>query len=104
MVVGVEDDEFGQLVGAAITIKSSAGVSTKSLTLKKLRDDLRSKLAAYKLPTVLRLVEGELPKGGTGKVQKKVLGPRYFPTPEYNEMPEIQTLRGTKKTELRARL
>ncbi|KAH0368993.1 acetyl-CoA synthetase-like protein, partial [Aureobasidium melanogenum] len=104
MVVGVEDDEFGQLVGAAITVKSSASISVQTLTLKKLRDDLRPKLAGYKLPTVLRLVEGELPKGGTGKVQKKVLGPQYFPTPDYINMPEIQTLRKTKKSEVRARL
>lgn len=104
MVVGVEDDEFGQLVGAAITVKPSASISIQTLTLKKLRDDLRSKLAGYKLPTVLRLVEGELPKGGTGKVQKKVLGPRYFPTPDYMNMPEIQTLRKAQKSEVRARL
>lgn len=104
MVVGVEDEEFGQLVGAAITVKPSANISVQTLTLKKLRDDLRSKLAGYKLPTVLRLVEGELPKGGTGKVQKKALGPQYFPTPDYINMPEIQTLRKAKKSEVRARL
>jgi malonyl-CoA/methylmalonyl-CoA synthetase len=98
MVVGVDDDEFGQLVGAAIT------TSLKSLTLKQLRDDLRAKLAAYKLPTILRLVQGELPKGGTGKVQKKILGPQYFPTPGYESMPEVQTLRGLKQSQPRARL
>jgi malonyl-CoA/methylmalonyl-CoA synthetase len=104
MVVGVEDDEFGQLVGAAITVKPSPSISTQTLTLKKVRDDLRAKLAGYKLPTVLRVVEGEFPKGGTGKVQKKILGPLYFPTPDYSKLPEIQTLRASKQTKPQARL
>ena len=104
MVVGVEDEEFGQLVGAAISVKPSATVSAQNLTLKRLRDDLRSKLAGYKMPTVLRLVEGEFPKGGTGKVQKKILGPLYFPTPEYMKMSEIQTVRKIKRSSPQARL
>ncbi|KAL4945272.1 hypothetical protein BDV06DRAFT_219526 [Aspergillus oleicola] len=75
MVVGVEDEEFGQRVGAAISPKNGTG----GLSLEKLRGDLRESLAGYKMPTVLRVVKGEIPKSGTGKVQKKILGPRYFP-------------------------
>jgi malonyl-CoA/methylmalonyl-CoA synthetase len=104
MVVGVEDEEFGQLVGALIAVKSSAkGQGTAGLTLDQLRSDLRAKLAGYKLPTVLRVVEGELPKGGTGKVQKKVLGPQFFP-PGYEGIPEVQVWRNRKQGQVQVRL
>ena len=78
MVVGVPDDEYGQRVGAAVCLKDSTH-NRKGL-LEQIRHDLRSKLAGYKLPTVLRVVQGELPKSATGKVQKRILGPEYFPT------------------------
>ncbi|KGO50342.1 AMP-dependent synthetase/ligase [Penicillium expansum] len=61
MVVGVEDEEFGQRVAATVSLKQ----------------DQRTTL------------QGELPKSGTGKVQKKILGPRFFP-PNYRELPEVQ--------------
>ncbi|KAL5043022.1 hypothetical protein BDW71DRAFT_216580 [Aspergillus fruticulosus] len=77
MVVGVEDEEFGQRVAAVVTLKDES--KAKGLSMEKLRCDLRGVLAGYKMPTVLRVVEEEIPKGTTGKVQKKVLGPRYFP-------------------------
>ncbi|KAL3437011.1 hypothetical protein BDV09DRAFT_202431 [Aspergillus tetrazonus] len=77
MVVGVKDEEFGQRVAAVVTLKYEHRAS--GLSLEKLRGDLRGLLAGYKMPTVLRVVEGEIPKGATGKVQKKLLGPRYFP-------------------------
>jgi acyl-CoA synthetase (AMP-forming)/AMP-acid ligase II len=86
MVVGVEDEEFGQRVAAVVTLKDEHKAS--GLSLKKLRGDLRGVLAGYKMPTVLRVVEGEIPKGATGKVQK-VLGPRYFPD-GWRELNEVQ--------------
>lgn len=99
MVVGVEDDEFGQRVAATISLKTDQTASRRDLTLKDLRDDLRSKLAGYKIPTILRVITGELPKSGTGKVQKKILGPRFFPS-NYQEIPEIQVWNGSKKAKL----
>ncbi|KAL4951771.1 hypothetical protein BDW69DRAFT_186082 [Aspergillus filifer] len=77
MVVGVEDEEFGQRVGAVVVLKGE-DKSGSGLSLERLRGDLRGFLAGYKMPTLLRVVEGEIPKSGTGKVQKSVLGPRYF--------------------------
>lgn len=85
MVVGVEDEEFGQRVGAVVAVKNG-----KELTLAKLRNDLRGQLAGYKLPTLLRVVQGELPKGATEKVQKKVLGPQLIPSPGYEDIQEVQ--------------
>ncbi|KAG9186367.1 malonyl-CoA/methylmalonyl-CoA synthetase [Alternaria panax] len=58
------------------------------LTIDDLRRDLRERLAGYKLPTLLRFADRELPKTVTGKVQKKILGPRFFPADHRN--PEVQ--------------
>ncbi|KAJ5760482.1 hypothetical protein N7520_007638 [Penicillium odoratum] len=85
MVVGVEDEEYGQRVAASISLKTDQSTKRKALTLAELREDLRSKLASYKIPTILRVVNGELPKSGTGKVQKKILGPKLFP-PNYKDL------------------
>ncbi|KAL4789565.1 hypothetical protein BDV19DRAFT_396921 [Aspergillus venezuelensis] len=92
MVVGVEDEEFGQRVGAAISLKDGTG----DLTLERLRGDLRSVLAGYKMPTLLRVVRGEIPKSGTGKVQKKIFGPRYFPR-NWRDDTEVQVWEGQGK-------
>jgi malonyl-CoA/methylmalonyl-CoA synthetase len=99
MVVGVEDEEFGQRVAATISLKKDQNTIRKSLTLSELREDLRSKMAGYKMPTILRVVDGELPKSGTGKVQKKILGPQFFP-PNYYELPEVQVWSKQKKAKL----
>ena len=98
-VVGVEDDEYGQRVGAIITLKQSQ----ISLTIQRLRDDMRKLLPAYKLPTLLRIVEGELPKGQTGKVQKKTLGLQLFPVPRWKNDPHVQ-MWTRRKTPLKAQL
>ncbi|KAJ5819166.1 hypothetical protein N7474_004757 [Penicillium riverlandense] len=77
-VVGVADEEFGQRVAAALLLKGEQR-PTAGFTIDNLREDLRQKLPGYKLPTVLRVVDAELPKGPTGKIQKKILGPKLFP-------------------------
>jgi malonyl-CoA/methylmalonyl-CoA synthetase len=85
MVVGIDDDEFGQRVAAAITLLDG-DMNTGSLTLERLRTDLRGTLAGYKMPTLLRVVP-ELPKTVTGKVMKKVLRPQMFPAEGH---PDVQ--------------
>lgn len=99
MVVGVEDEEFGQRVAATVSLKQDRNATRKDLTLAELRDDLRSKIAGYKMPTILRVVRGELPKSGTGKVQKKILGPQFFPS-NYRDLPEVQTWNRQSKAKL----
>ncbi|KAF2642347.1 putative AMP-binding enzyme [Massarina eburnea CBS 473.64] len=98
MVVGVADEEFGQRVAALLSLQEEEltdafletnGNSEVILTIDDLRRDLRSRLAGYKIPTLLRIVDGELPKTATGKVQKKLLGPRFFPE-DYERCPEVQ--------------
>lgn len=88
MVVGVTDEEYGQRVAAAITLRAGQATNRK-LSIDELRKDLRGILTGYKLPTLLRIVDGELPKNVSGKVLKKVLGPQLFP-PGYRAIPEVQ--------------
>ena len=94
MVVGVADLEFGERVAAAVVLKDPEDQKSSEpvgkLSLERLRQDLRQRLAGYKMPTVLRRIEGELPKSGTGKVVKKTLGPEFFPKEDYSRMDEIQ--------------
>ncbi|KAK5171985.1 uncharacterized protein LTR77_003622 [Saxophila tyrrhenica] len=92
-VLGVDDEEFGQRVAAVVL--PTAGSNGSSLRIDRLREDLRQTLPAYKLPTLLRVVDGELPKGETGKVQKKILGPQLFPS-SWQEDSRVQVWRSTK--------
>ena len=87
MVVGVDDEEFGQRVAALISLRHDQDV--RELSIDRLRNDLSERLARYKMPTLLRVVEGELPKGSSGKVLKKTLGPQMFPR-EWEQLDEIQ--------------
>lgn len=98
IAVGVPDDEFGQRVAVAVSIlqddidpdfTKTHGDGTHSLTLQALRSDLRSRLAGYKMPTLLRIVDGDLPKTASGKVVKKLLGPQFFPQGYQND-PAVQ--------------
>lgn len=91
-VIGVADEEYGQRVGAILVTK---GLEER-LELGKLRKDLKEKLAKYKMPTLLRLVQDELPKGPTGKVQKKVLGEKFFPSLGWDGEVEVWRGRETK--------
>jgi malonyl-CoA/methylmalonyl-CoA synthetase len=111
MVVGVPDDEFGQRVAAVVSLRTDklaqdyyeqAGRNPKRLDLNDMRSDVRSRLAGYKMPTLLRVVEGEIPKGGTGKVVKKILGPQFFPE-NYRDDPDVQVWTSTKR-ELKPKL
>lgn len=106
MVVGVADEEFGQRVAALIAVNSenlgdelssTHGSREYLLTIDDLRRDLRSRLAGYKMPTMLRVVEDELPKTATGKVMKKILGPRFFPE-DYALCREVQVWRTQPKS------
>ena len=63
-VVGVEDPEWGERVSAALVVKAGSG-----LTLGLLRAWAKEKLAAYKVPTQMRIFE-DLPRNQVGKVTK----------------------------------
>ena len=63
-VVGLEDAEWGQRVGALVELQEGARID-----LDALRAWARDRLAPYKLPTVLKVVSA-LPRNAMGKVRK----------------------------------
>jgi malonyl-CoA/methylmalonyl-CoA synthetase len=75
-VVGIPDDEWGEQVAAAVVCDTD----DTELDLDSLREWARERLAPYKLPTRLQVVES-LPRNAMGKVQK----------------PEIRMLFGTSQ-------
>jgi acyl-CoA synthetase (AMP-forming)/AMP-acid ligase II len=64
-VVGLPDDHWGEIVGAALSLHPGASVS-----VDELRQFCRDRLASYKAPEVVRVFE-VLPKSGTGKLDKR---------------------------------
>ena len=108
--IGVEDEEFGQRVAAAVKLREDQNIyasgpnkAGRKLTIDGIRNDLRGRLAGYKLPTLLRVLDSELPKTASGKVQKKLLGPQLFPHPGWERVPEIQVWRN-RTAEIMAKL
>ncbi|KAL9113887.1 MAG: hypothetical protein Q9227_002021 [Pyrenula ochraceoflavens] len=108
MVVGIPSAEFGQRVAALVTLRTD-GIALDflrqhqraldDLVLDDLRSDLRHRLAGYKLPTVLFVLKGEIPKSPTNKVVKKILGPQFFPE-GYETIPGMQKWEAKKERQL----
>jgi long-chain acyl-CoA synthetase len=68
-VVGLPHDEYGEEVGAAVSLKDGANA-----TAEELRDFVKGQVAAYKYPRHVWFVE-DLPKGPTGKILKREINP-----------------------------
>jgi long-chain acyl-CoA synthetase len=64
-VIAIPHDSLGEEVGAAVALKKGAAV-----TADELRDYVKARVAAYKYPRLLWLVDA-LPKGPTGKLLKR---------------------------------
>jgi long-chain acyl-CoA synthetase len=64
-VIGIPHESLGEEVGAAVALKEGA-----EATAEELRDYLKERVAAYKYPRRVWLVDA-LPKGPTGKLQKR---------------------------------
>jgi len=64
-VVGIPHDDLGEEVGAAVALKPGATV-----TPEELRAHVKERVAAYKYPRQVWLVD-ELPKGPTGKILRR---------------------------------
>jgi long-chain acyl-CoA synthetase len=72
-VVGMPHPELGEEVGAAVALKPGA-----SATPDELRQYVRDRVAAYKYPRKVWLVEA-LPKGPTGKILRREVEPPESP-------------------------
>ncbi len=68
-VIGIPHDSLGEEVGAAVALKKDA-LEEGKVTPEELRDYVKARVAAYKYPRQVWLVDA-LPKGPTGKVQKR---------------------------------
>jgi long-chain acyl-CoA synthetase len=68
-VVGIPHDSLGEEVGAAVALKPGA-----SATADELRAFARDRVAAYKYPRRVWLVD-QLPKGPTGKILRREVHP-----------------------------
>ncbi|MBV8181551.1 MAG: long-chain fatty acid--CoA ligase [Mycobacterium sp.] len=64
-VIGIPHESLGEEVAAAVALKKGAAV-----TPDELRDYVKAQVAAYKYPRLVWLVDA-LPKGPTGKIQKR---------------------------------
>jgi long-chain acyl-CoA synthetase len=68
-VIGLQHPELGEEVGAAVVLKPGATAGPEEI-----RDYVRSRVAAYKYPRRIWLVDA-LPKGGTGKILRREVQP-----------------------------
>lgn len=66
-VVGVPDEHWGEIVGAAVSLRPGVAID-----VEELRQFCRDRLASYKTPDVVRVLDA-LPKGGTGKLDKRMV-------------------------------
>lgn len=72
-VIGVPDEQRGQLVKAFVVAK--AGVERSPNTAKQLQDWVKEQLAPYKYPRVVEFID-TMPRTATGKLQRFVLRDR----------------------------
>ena len=65
---GIDDDKYGQVVGAAVILKGEADPA-------QLRASCRASLADFKVPKVIHVVN-EIPRTPTGKIQRSLIASR----------------------------
>jgi fatty-acyl-CoA synthase len=71
-VIAIPDEQWGEVAKAIITLKAGCQASEAELM-----DHCREHLAGFKIPKSIEFADA-LPKGGTGKILKKVLREKYW--------------------------
>ncbi|NEA30582.1 long-chain fatty acid--CoA ligase [Streptomyces sp. SID13031] len=66
-VIGIPHPSLGEEIGAAVQLKAGSAA-----TPEELRDHVKRRIAAYKYPRVVWIVD-ELPKGPTGKILRRAI-------------------------------
>lgn len=69
-VVGIPDDDLGQIVGAVVVTDPNCPVDETALT-----DFIADRLARFKQPAVWRITAEPLPRNATGKVIRRQISP-----------------------------
>ena len=77
-VIGVPDEKFGEALLAFIVLQPEA-----SLAMEELVEFCRDKIAGYKIPRQMEIVD-ELPRNPSGKILKKILREPYWEGRERN--------------------
>ncbi|KAK2767712.1 hypothetical protein FQN54_003870 [Arachnomyces sp. PD_36] len=84
-VVALPSEQWGQKVAAILVLNKEALPSPSTEAKRKkpwsvldMRRALKDKLAAYKIPSEMKILEGGLPKNAMGKVNKKALVKEVF--------------------------
>jgi len=70
-VIAIPDEKWGEVPKAFVVLKEDGP------TIEDLRKHCKTVLASYKIPAEFEIVNA-LPKGGTGKIQKRVLKEKYW--------------------------
>ena len=76
--VGVPDEKWGEVPKAFVVLKPGEIISEENI-----RSFLRDHLAGFKVPKSVEFRD-ELPKGGTGKILKRVLRDPYWKDQQKN--------------------
>ncbi|KAL1967805.1 hypothetical protein VTN77DRAFT_2494 [Rasamsonia byssochlamydoides] len=83
-VVGLPSEQWGQKVAAVVVLdpEKSQGIGRggKPWGIIDMRRALKDRLAAYKIPQELKILEGSIPRNAMGKVNKKALVKQVFAT------------------------
>jgi len=74
-VVGLPHQDYGEEVAAVIQVRAE---DLTDHVAEGIRQSLAGRLARFKIPTAIRLTEGDLPRTATGKLLKRELRVRYF--------------------------
>ena len=75
-VIAIPDEQWGEIPKAVVTLKAG-----RQATEGEILDHCRKHLAGFKVPKSIDFVDA-LPKGGTGKILKKVLRQKYWAAQE----------------------
>src|SRR5581483_4318668 len=67
-VFGIPDPKWGEVVTACVVLKPGEALRTDDLIAH-----CRRSLASYKVPRRVEFSDTELPKGGSGKILKRIL-------------------------------
>jgi long-chain acyl-CoA synthetase len=74
-VVGLPHRDYGEEVAAVIQVSPE---DRDDAVADEIRRSLEGRLARFKIPSAIRLTEGELPRTATGKILKRELRTHYF--------------------------
>jgi fatty-acyl-CoA synthase len=77
-VIGIPNDQWGEVPWAVLTLRE--GVDAESVSTEKVRESLDGKLARYKLPKNVVVID-EFPRTASGKIRKADLRTRFSPPP-----------------------